>query len=228
MTSNQIEYWKLLETQRSNRAREAQLSRDLVELSRSNRAKERENKRSNKANERIKRQSNAYNYEIGVEGNRQRELLTGTNIVGNYLRQQEMQQKERLAHLEMAYTNLYRDASMSLEREKANIASDTTKYSAQLSSAAQRYGAELSSAANRYATDVNKQIQDNKLKVDTYTAFANAENQSTKNYNDYILGVERNKIQSDYNKAWVVTENIGTGAKLVGQLGGAAVRAGLF
>ena len=55
MTANQIQYWRNLETERSNKAREAETERynraSVAEQQRANLAKEAENVRHNKATE---------------------------------------------------------------------------------------------------------------------------------------------------------------------------------
>lgn len=56
MTQNQLKYWELQETMRTNRANEIIKSDTVDETKRSNLAREGENVRTNKANEAIKRQ----------------------------------------------------------------------------------------------------------------------------------------------------------------------------
>nr|AVX53418.1 putative ORF1 [Marmot picobirnavirus] len=62
MTTNQIAYHNLLETQRTNKEKERETNRANIakesEMFRSNRESERENRRSNMSNEQIKRDVN--------------------------------------------------------------------------------------------------------------------------------------------------------------------------
>lgn len=231
MTSNQIEYWKLLETQRANAAQERNKEREIEELERSNLAKEQENRRSNLAREAENRRANTQNYRVNLQNARARENANAVGIIGNQIKREELAQKERLSNLEMAYTNIYRDAQLEqnqLDREsrerQSQISADASRYSAQLSSAANRYGAELSSAASRYATTVNQQVQTAAQEIAKYNAGVEAEYKLSALHDNYVLGAERNRIQEEYNKGQLLNQNIQTGGKLIGQLGAGLIK----
>lgn len=84
MTTNQIAYHNLLESQRSNKARESENYRSNLakeaENYRSNTAKEQENIRSNKADESIRRRSNKIKSQELDESKRHNKVQEGIGI----------------------------------------------------------------------------------------------------------------------------------------------------
>lgn len=129
MTSNQIEYWKLRETERHNRATERQSASDLQEQ-----------QRSNLANEQL---ANERNFQSAVG-----------NTINMQLGQQRLAEERRANLAKEAATVKSQD----IERQRVLISSqalENQRQIAQINASAQRYGATLNYAAQSHSLAEN-------------------------------------------------------------------------
>lgn len=229
MTRNQIEYWKLQEEKRSNRAgetetRRANLARE-TESHRSNLANERENARSNRARENLQREGNVINSlhleRQDAENERANRASEALRADSNAIERERITlgYTQAAANREVGMANAGVGYAQVAESTRANMANEAERSRSNKQQEVVNY---INAYANRQNADTRQREQS--LKEYQYSDTGRDQAQSNAFLNRArAIGVGSQLKSDNYNRAQifsnVVNNNANTYSNSVGRIG---------